>query len=107
MEMGQERLKRRLLAMQPNICVGDSSLNSVPSKRRVLSALWAANIKSFRPDSTFREFVEQSQDSDMGDDLGTFEGIELSNGSTIDKEDMGGNSDTSNYVVARPRTESE
>lgn len=71
----------------------------MPSKRRVLSALWAANINSFRPDSTFREFVEDSQDSDMGDGLGTFEGIELSNGSTIDKEDMEGNSDTSNYVV--------
>jgi len=84
-----------------HLCWG-GGLNQEPAKERLMSALWVTGLRSTRFGSTFREYVKRSQDSAYADDKGEFMGVELSDGTTIDVDDMADSSGTT-MVEARPR----
>jgi len=66
-----------------------------------MSALWVTGVSSTRFGTTFGEYVERSQDSAHADDRGEFVGVELSDGTTIDADDMADGGGTT-MVEARP-----
>lgn len=80
----------------------EGGLNQEPSKKRLLQALWLTGTASFRPDSTWRDYVNMSQDPELADDRGSFEGVRLSDGSTIDSSELSGGGGGTDMVTARP-----
>jgi len=83
-----------------HLCWG-GGLNQEPAKERLMSALWVTGWQSTRFGSTFKEYIDRSQDSCQADNRGEFVGVELSDGTTIDLDDMADSGGTT-MVEARP-----
>ncbi|MFB6083863.1 MAG: hypothetical protein ABEJ94_06435 [Halorientalis sp.] len=55
----------------------DGILDAPQYEQRFAALLWASETRQYRPDDTFRAFIDKSQDDDHGDDPGGFEGLRV------------------------------